>query len=117
VLNQKSASDVELIATYSDCKLTGGKLCNVPLTREDVEKMIENEKIKDSFIKHNLDNLFNNGSTRYRKRVFSNHNIPYYKQVYKRAKLNKKELIVKLLTELSNFNYSDYAWEIAAHFN
>jgi hypothetical protein len=117
VLSQKSAKDVALIATYCDCKLTGHKLCNVPLTRKDVEKMIENEKIKDSFIKHNLDNLFENGTAEYRKTVFSNRNTPYYKQVYKKAKLNKTELIQKLLKVVPNFNYSDYAWEIWAYFN
>ncbi len=118
VLKTKKTEEIRQIALYSGVITRDLKRVNVPVSREDVERQINDDGSDErfKFIRHNLHNLFAKGATSHRKQVFANYGVDFYKQTYKTAELSKTQLINKLLVSASNYNYANHAYEIMGYF-
>jgi hypothetical protein len=122
VLNTRPFDYLVNVAKTNNLSLTIGKKAKVPVTKEDVQKMIKNNQL-DHLSEYELDDLrykladiFQNTikARKYRKMLFEVKNIPFYKTAYKKCLCNKKELLYRI--DLYANDLWNEAWEISYMF-
>ena len=110
VLSQKSYADLRLLAKQAKVKTTKVKPTKSPRNKRDIQKAVASGEIENNFVKHNINNLFEKGKSNYRKRVFDEKGIQFYKTTMKEALLTKTELLEEIMMVADT---KEFAFEIA----